>query len=147
MRMQTKPTMSLEIPRRLRIFAALAVADRIIDADALGARAVPEEHLYGVADVPLFRVEVIFGEIFVFPDFHSFTERIDAGVGRYFVLVIGRGQAAEYQGHGRHVLDAVIAVGRINERPGLVDELAERDAEAACVKVAEVTWGAPALFR
>jgi len=26
-------------------------------------------------------------------------------------------------------------------------ELAERDAEAACVKVAEVTWGAPALFR
>ena len=45
------------------------------------------------------------------------------------VFVVGRGQAAEDERNGDHVLDAVVAVGGIGERAFLVD-----DAEAGLMR-------------
>ena len=38
------------------------------------------------------------------------------------VFVVRGGEPAEDQRHRHHVLDAVIAIGGIRERPGLVDD-------------------------
>ena len=38
------------------------------------------------------------------------------------VFVVGGGEPAEDQRHGDHVLNAMIAIGGIRERPGLVDD-------------------------
>ena len=53
---------------------------------------------------------------------HSPAQRVDARIVRDGVLVVGGGEPAEDQRHGDHVLDAVVAVGRVGERPGLVDD-------------------------
>ena len=43
-------------------------------------------------------------------------------VGGDVILVVGGGQPTEDQRHGDHVLDAVVAIGRVVERPLFVDD-------------------------
>ncbi len=50
------------------------------------------------------------------------AQRVDARIGGDRVGVVVCGQAPEDQRHGDHVLDAVVAVGVVRERPGLVDD-------------------------
>src|SRR5256885_1874567 len=50
------------------------------------------------------------------------SQGIYSGVRGHFVLVVRGRQAAEDQRHRDHVLDAVVAVGRVRERPFLVDD-------------------------
>ena len=52
----------------------------------------------------------------------SLRSAVDARIVRDAVLVVRGGEAAEDQRDRDHVLDAVVAVGRIRERAGLVDD-------------------------
>ena len=49
-------------------------------------------------------------------------KRIDAGILRDVVLIVIGGQPPEDQRHCDHVLQTVIAIGRVIERAGLVDD-------------------------
>jgi len=109
--------------------AALAMADGKIDLHALARRPVGEEHLHGVADVALVCVVVLLRERRVLSDLHPGPQRIDPRIMGYSVLVIRRVESAEEQRNGDHVLNAVIAIGRIRERSRLVDD-ANRETQA-----------------
>ena len=114
----------LELPDQHRhaLVAALPVADREIDRDTRRARAVPEEHLHRVADVALVALVVFLREGRVLLHRHLRAQRVDARIGGDGVLVVGGSQAPEQQRDRHHVLDAVVAVGGIGERAGLVDD-------------------------
>ena len=98
------------------------MADREIDLHARAAVAVAEEHLHGIADVALVGGVVLLRERRVLAHLHLGAQRVDARIGGDGVLVVRRGEAPENQRHRDHVLDAVIAVGGIGERPHLVDD-------------------------
>ena len=102
--------------------APAPVADGIIHADFPGGRTVPEEHLHRIAYGALFRVVVVGSKLPVFRHLHFLPERIDARVGGNGVLVIPGGEAAEDQGDGGHVLDAVVTIRGVIQRAGLVDD-------------------------
>ncbi len=98
------------------------MADREVDGDPVRRAAVIEEHLHGVADVALVGIEIVLRVLLVLGDLHLFAQRIDAWIRGNVVFIVGSGQAAEDQRYGNHVLDAVVAIGRIVERAGLVDD-------------------------
>ena len=96
--------------------------DREVHLDALRLAAVFEVHLHRIADVAQLRIEVVLRELLVLRYHHLVAQRIDARIACYIVFVVGRRQAPENQRHRNHVLQAVVAVCRVIERPGLVDD-------------------------
>ena len=102
--------------------AAFAMADRIVDRHLFRLAAVLEEHLQRITYIALGRIEIVLGELRIFLDRHLVAQRVDAWIGGDIIAVIVGGQTAEDQRHGDHVLDAVIAVGVIRQRPGFVDD-------------------------
>ena len=83
-----------------------------------------EEHLHRVGDRALVRVEVVPGDTagsrrtFIFC-----AQRVDARIGGGRVLVVlGRQRRRGSAPTADHVLDAVVAVGGVVERAGLVDD-------------------------
>ena len=102
--------------------APAPVADGIFDRDLLRCGAVPEQNLHRVAYGALVRVVIVNGELPVFRYLHALPERVDTGVGSDVILVILGAQATENQGDGCHVLDAVVAVRRVIQGTGLVDD-------------------------
>ena len=101
---------------------SLAVTDRHRHLDTIRAAAVLEEHLHRVTDVAQRGIEIVFCELLVFAHRHLVTQLVDARVAGNGVFVVGGGQAPEDHRHGDHVLDAVIAIRRVIERPCLVDD-------------------------
>ena len=89
-------------------------------------RAVVELDGDRVGDRALVGIVVVARELLVLDADDLVAQRVDARVGGDVVLVVGGGQAAEDQRHGDHVLDAVVAVGRIVERALLVDDADRR---------------------
>ena len=91
---------------------------------ARAALALPsrEEHLHGVADVALVGGVVLLREGRVLAHLHLRAQRVDARIGGDRVLVVRGREPPEDQRHRHHVLDAVVAVGGIGERAGLVDD-------------------------
>jgi hypothetical protein len=67
-------------------------------------------------------VEIILAVARVFDDLHLEAQRVDARIGGLLVLVVLGGQRAVDERDGDHVLDAVIAVGGVIQRAGLVDD-------------------------
>ena len=124
LRAEQRREIALELRDELRdAFGAPApMADRIVDGHALRARAVREPHLHGVTDRALVGVEIVAAEFRVLRDDHLGAQRIDARIARDLVLVVLRRQTPEQQRHGHHVLQAMIAIGRVRERPRLVDD-------------------------
>ncbi len=98
------------------------MAERVFHDDLVGLAAVRELDGDGVGDRPLLGVEVVAAELLVFDANHFRAQRVDARVGGGGVLVVGRGQPAVDQRHRDHVLEAVVAVGRVVERAVLVDD-------------------------
>ena len=86
------------------------------------ARAVLEEDLDRIADEALVRGVVVRRELRVLAHFHARAQRVDARIGGDGVLVVRGRQPPVDQRDGDHVLEAVIAVGGIGERAGLVDD-------------------------
>ena len=80
----------------------------------------------GVGDGALGGVVVVGGELRVFDAGDGGAEVVDArapdGIAGDGVVVVFGGEAAEDQGDGDHVLDAVVAVGGVVERALLVDD-------------------------
>ena len=106
--------------------AAAAVADGEVDFDFFRLRAVGEEDLDGVGDGAEVRVEVVGGILAILPDLHLGAQRVDPGICRDAILIVGGGQPAEDQTDGGHVLEAVVAVRRVVQRPALVDDADRR---------------------
>ena len=102
------------------------MADWILDSDFIELRAVAELDGKRVGDRALVRIEIIARVSAVLDANDLRAQRIDAGIDRDSVLVIGGSQSTENQRHSHHVLDAVIAVGRIGERTRLVDDADRR---------------------
>ncbi len=75
-----------------------------------------------VRDRTLARIEIVLRELLVLDAHDLVAQCIDTRIGSNVVFVIFSGQAPEDQRHRDHVLDAVIAIGRIIERPLLVDD-------------------------
>ncbi len=98
------------------------MADGIFHHHIVGFGAVIEEHLHRIADRALLRIEVILAELGVLHHVHFLAQRVDPRVLGHGVVVIGGGQAAKDHGHRHHVLDAVVAIGRIVQGPRLVDD-------------------------
>ena len=81
-----------------------------------------KRHLHGVADVALVEIVVVprelgFSTTRIFA--RSASMRGSRGHG---VVVVGGREPAEDQRHGGHVLQAVVAVGRVGQRARLVDD-------------------------
>jgi len=98
------------------------MADGKVHLDARARCSVIEMHLHRVADVTLVGGVVLLRENGVFAYLRSGTQRIDPRIPRDLILIVGRREPAEQQGNGHHVLDAMIPVGRIGQRSGLVDD-------------------------
>jgi hypothetical protein len=99
-----------------------AMADGIFDDDLRGLRPIAEEHLHGIRDGTFFGVEIVAGVLLVFTDHHRCAQGVDPRIRRDPVLVVIGRQFAEYQSDCRHVLQAMIAIRRIVQRAGLVDD-------------------------
>ena len=74
------------------------VRDRYLDA--IGARAILEKYLHGVADVAFVRIKVVLRKLLVLAHFHFVPQCIDARIARDIIFIVSRRQAAENQGHG-----------------------------------------------
>ena len=102
------------------------MADGVFDDDLGEGRTVVELDGEGVGDAALGGVVVVGGELRVFYAGDLFAEVVDAlapeGVEGDGVVVVFGGEAAEDEGDGDHVLDAVVAVGGVGERAVLVDD-------------------------
>src|ERR1035438_6074856 len=112
----------LRVEQRNALLAPPPVADRVLHGNAPGCRAAAEKHLDGVCDRTLARIQVVARERGVFNDLHPEPERIDPGIGRRGILVVPGRKRTLDQPHGHHVLEAMVAVRRVGERPGLVDD-------------------------
>ena len=95
---------------------------REVDAQFQLRAAVTEEDVQRIADVALVALVVFLGERGVLANFHLGAQQVDAWIVGHGVLVVRRGQTTEDQRHRHHVLNAVIAIRGIGERPGLVDD-------------------------
>lgn len=103
-------------------FAAPAMANGVFDLDFFGGGAVFEEDLDGVGDGSFVWIEVIGAVLGIFGDFHFFAEGIDAGIGGGFIFVMVRGEVSVNEGDGDHVLEAVVAIGRVMKWTGFGDD-------------------------
>src|SRR5690606_27189366 len=54
--------------------------------------------------------------------FHLIPQHVDARVFRNIIFVVGSSKSAENQRYSNHILDTMVAVGRIIQRPFLVDD-------------------------
>src|SRR6187402_1633125 len=98
------------------------MSDGEIHCDAVGRRAVFEEHLHGVTDITLIWRVVLLRVRGILAYLHLPTESVDAWIASNIVLVVSSSESTEDQRDGNHVLNAVVAVGGIRERTGLVDD-------------------------
>ena len=94
---------------------------RIVNRHPVRAGAVFEVHLDRVADIAFVGIEVILRVTLVFCDLHFVAKCVNARVTGDVILVVRSRQSSKDHGHGNHVLEAVVAVGRIIEGPRLVD--------------------------
>ena len=72
------------------------------------------------------RVEIVFRIVRIFDADHFGAQGIDARISRNRILVMIGGELAEDQTDGGHILNAMIAVGGIVQRPGLIDDADRR---------------------
>ena len=115
--------------QRDAVGAATLVANGIFHRHFGQSAAVVERHRQRVGNAAFFGVVVVAGEAAVFHAMDFGAQRVDARIGRHTVLVVGSGQVAKDQRHRHHVLDAVVTVGFVVQRPLLVD-----DADAGFVR-------------
>ena len=71
-------------------------------------------------------IEIILGELLVLDAHHLIAQAIDARIIGDVVFIVGGGESAVDQGHGHHVLDAMVAIGGIVKRALLVDDANRR---------------------
>ena len=109
--------------------AAAQVADRVFADHLVQPVAVLELHGQRIGDGALGRIVIVAGIGGILDANDLGAQGVDARIARHAVLVVGGGQAAVQQRHGHHVLDAVVAVGRVVQRTLLVD-----DADAGLVR-------------
>ena len=95
-------------------------------ATCLRARAVFEKNLHGVGDGAFLRIEIVFRVLRIFDADHLGAQGIDARIARNRIFVVIGGELAEDQTDGGHILNAVVAVGGIVQRPGLIDDADRR---------------------
>ena len=113
----------LGFQQRDALGAATAVAHRVFHFHLLRGRAVLEEDLQGIGDGALVGLQVLAGVARLLDHFHLLAQLVDDGVRLVeSVLVVLGHQIAERQRHGRHVLQAMVTVGRIVERAALADD-------------------------
>ena len=98
------------------------MAQRILRFDAIGGASIGEEHRDRVADAPLRWVEIISRVLRVLDDLHHLAEPVDPRVASVLVVVVFRAQISLQQCNGDHVLEAVVAVGRVVEGTALADD-------------------------
>ncbi len=96
--------------------------DGVLDHHLAGLGATLEVDGDPVGDRALLGIQVVGAELLVLHTLHLFAQCVDTGVGRNIVLVVGCREPAVNERHGDHVLDAVVAVGGVVERPFLVDD-------------------------
>ncbi|MNS52769.1 hypothetical protein D3C72_854950 [compost metagenome] len=108
--------------QRDTFFAPARVAQRILHQHLRQRAAITETHAQAVGDAALVGIQVIGAELRVFMAGHLRPQRVDARIGSHVVLVILGHQPPMQQRDGHHVLHAVIAVGRVVQRPLLVDD-------------------------
>src|SRR4030095_12060646 len=106
--------------KRQSLRASLVSADGVIECDLLRALYFLKKGLYRVGNGAFFRIEVVFCVLRIFDTDHLLTERIDAWIFCRGLLVVIRGERAEYQPDGGHILNAMIAVRGVVERTLLV---------------------------
>src|SRR5688572_14614023 len=109
---QTAPEVGPELldQDRHAFVAAAPVPDGVFAEDFLQLAAIFESHAERIGDRALLGIVVVAREALVLDAHDVLAQRVDARIGRDAVLVVGRGQPAENERHGDHVLDAVIAV-------------------------------------
>lgn len=119
---------------RLSLLAAEAVAERGLDNNLIQDSAIVELDSQGVADGTEGRVVVVLGELRVLDALDLLAQGLDQrrGGGLAAVRVVAGREAAVNEHHAAHVLDAVIAVGKVVH--GL--ELFVDDADAGLVRPA-----------
>ena len=98
------------------------MADRIIHPDFIQFFAVAELHGQGIGDGTLRRIVIVAGKLRVLDADHLFPQHIYSRIKGNRILVVGGAKSAENEAHGNNVLNAVIAVGVVVERPFLVDD-------------------------
>ena len=107
---------------RHAFLAPALVADRVFDHHFLEAASVLELDGDAVGDRALVRVVIIPGELLVLDADDLVAKFVDARIGGHIVFVVGGGQTPEDHRHRHHVLDAMVAIGRIVQRAFLVDD-------------------------
>src|SRR6516162_4090421 len=120
--------------QRQSIGAAAAVAERVLHFDSLRGAAAFEKHLHRVGDRALVGLQILPAIARIFLHHHLLAQPIDARVGGNPILVMVRRQLPEDQADAGDVLNAMVAVGRIVQRPRLADDadrrLLRRDLDA-----------------
>src|SRR5690606_35223126 len=112
----------LGFEQRDAVVASTLVADGIFAYDFVQRAAVVQRHGQRVGDGAPLGVVVVGREGRVFDADDFFTQGINAWVGRDVVFVVGSGQASKDEGDRHHVLNAVVAVGRVVQRARLVND-------------------------
>jgi len=120
---EAAPQVALKLLEQDRgaLLTALAVTNGVVDLDLFQDGAVVKCDLQGVANVTLIGSMVLSGEAGILNTLHLGAERINAGIRGNFVAVVLSNEAAVDQGHGNHVLDAVVAVSVVVQGSLLVN--------------------------
>ena len=98
------------------------MADRIFDFDFRRAAAIFKEHLHGIGTRAFGRIDEVTAVTRFFAHHGQFAQLINTRIGGEFIFKILRLEFAVDQSDGDDVLHAMIAVGRVMQRPGLVHD-------------------------
>src|SRR5690606_23940184 len=108
--------------QRNAFFPTTGVADGIRYGHLRQYRAICQLNCQRIGNGALFGVVVVCCELWILDTAYPFAESIYTRVSCDVVLIILCLQTAENQGNGYHVLDAVVAVGRVMQRPFFIDD-------------------------
>ncbi|MNG91098.1 hypothetical protein D3C79_500050 [compost metagenome] len=101
--------------------------DRVFHHHLLGAGAILEKHLQTIGNGAFVGLQILATEARLFDHFHLLAQPVDAGVRSVEPIFIVLGdQRAEDQRHRHHVLQAMVAVGRVGERTDLGNDADRR---------------------
>jgi len=104
------------------LLTSATVTQGVLDLNHVSLGAISELDLNGVGNATLSRVQVADRVGLFFRDLHLLSQGVDSGVLGEVILVVISSQVAKDETDGSHVLQAVIAVSRVDERTLLVDD-------------------------
>src|SRR5581483_8411231 len=120
--------------------APTAMANGVLDLEAVRPRPVAEHDLHGVGHRPLVRIQIIAGVPRVFAHLGPRAEPFDPRIGRGPILVVVGGEVPVDQANRHHELDAVVPICGVPKRTRSTSSIRPRTTGWRRIAASTAVW-------